>query len=61
MSAATVVVVITRPRPPQAHAGDRDPDKVTVNVLYDPNDSDAEILRKAADQLDAGLQIPGSG
>lgn len=57
MSSAAVVVVITRPRP-QQNAQGGDDGETTVSILYDENDSDSDILRKAADQLDAGPTLP---
>lgn len=55
MSAAPVVIIINRPRPrPNA----TQPDTEEVSVLADDSDSFAEVLRRAADQLDAG---PGTG
>lgn len=56
MSSASVVVIISRPRPPQGPQSGYG--ETTVSVLYDETDSDAEILRKAADQLDAGPTLP---
>jgi hypothetical protein len=59
VSAASVVVIINRPRPQNSTAmWDPEPEQISV-LAGDPNESSASILRRAADQLDAGPQLPG--
>lgn len=55
MSAAPIVIIINRPRPRQNAS---QPDTFEMQILGDDSESVAQLLRRAADQLDAG---PGTG
>lgn len=60
MSAAPIVIIVTRPRPPQARAYDRDPEPESISVIGGEDEATSAILRRAADQLDAGPTLPPS-
>lgn len=56
MSAAPVLIIIRRPRP--RPAGGPITDELEVSILPEPGESDADLLRRVADQLDSGLILP---
>ncbi len=49
MSAAPVIIIITRPKKAHQNLADHE----QVQVLADADDTTADILRKAADQVEA--------
>lgn len=52
MSAAAVVVIVTRPRPNQQS------EQFSYETVADSSMSVADVLRQLADELDAGPTLP---